>query len=160
MGCLEGKYTKGVMSGQPMLSFVPLHISAVDRSLALLDWVNSWAKEVRNEDLILLDSEGWFERGHDLVGGDHQMDGFWRPRYQPATMLWGPPQRQVIEELRQARRKQQTSMHVFACPRLMYNGFRRHFYKSADLVLVIEAVIYDSWPAAMDESLIIGIFFP
>jgi hypothetical protein len=78
-------------------------------------------------------------------------------------MLWAPPPaaaRQVIEELRQARQKRQTSMHVFACPRLMYDEFRRHFYKSADLVLTIEAGIYDWWPAEMHESLIIGIFFP
>ena len=162
-GLSRGEMYEGVMNGQPMLSFVPLHIGAVDRSPALLDWINSWAKEVRNEDLILLDPEGWFERGHDLVGGDRQRDGFWRPKYQPATMLWAPPPaaaRQVIEELRQARQKRQTSMHVFACPRLMYDEFRRHFYKSADLVLTIEAGIYDWWPAEMHESLIIGIFFP
>ena len=31
---------------------------------------------------------------------------------------------------------------------------------SADLVLTIEAGIYDWWPASMHESLIIGLYFP
>ena len=162
-GLSRGEMYEGVMNGQPMLSFVPLHLSAVERSPALLDWINSWAKEVRNENLTLLDPEGWFERGHDIAGGDRNIDGCWIPRYQPATMLWAPPPaaaRQVIEELRQARQKRQTSMHVFACPRLMYDEYRRHLFKSADLILVIEAGIYDWWPASMHESLIIGIFFP
>jgi hypothetical protein len=162
-GLSRGEMYEGVMNGKAMLTFVPLHQSAVERSPALKDWIESWASQVRDEPLEFLDPEGWFERGHDMAGGRLNADGVWMPSYQPGTMLWAPPPgaaRQVISEIRQARQKRQTSMHVFVCLRLMFDEFRRNFYKSADLVLTIEAGICDWWPAEMHESLIIGIFFP
>ena len=51
-------------------------------------------------------------------------------------------------------------MHVFACPRLMFGEYRRHLYKSADLILTVEAGVFDWWPESMHESLIIALFFP
>ena len=146
-----------------MLSFVPLHLGAVERSPGLLDWISSWAEKVNDQPLELLSPEGWYERGHDVVGGELNADGVWLPTYQTGTMLWAPPPgaaRQAIEELRQARQKRQGSMHVFACPRLMYGEYRRHFFKAADLVIVVKAGVCSWWPAEMHESLMIGLFFP
>ena len=67
-GLSRGEMYEGVMNGQSMLSFVPLHLGAVDRSPGLKEWINSWARRVRDEDLTLLTPEDWFERGHDIVG--------------------------------------------------------------------------------------------
>ncbi len=91
------------------------------------------------------------------------MLGFRMPRYLAGTMVWAPPPgvaRPVLEELRQARQKRQNSLHVFVCPRLLYDEWRRHLYKSADLILFLPAGESESWPEKMHETLIIGIFFP
>jgi hypothetical protein len=45
-GGLRGDLNQGVMTGENMLSYVPLHLSAVDRSSAVLEWVRSfWKKD-------------------------------------------------------------------------------------------------------------------
>ena len=33
---------EGVMSGEDILSFAPLHLSALQRPDSLLEWINSW----------------------------------------------------------------------------------------------------------------------
>ena len=127
-GSLRGEIYEGVMNDQSMLSCVPLHLGAVDPSPALGEWINSWASQVRDEPLELLSPKDWFEHGHDMVGDGPNADGVWLPSYKFGTMLWAPPPtaaHQVIEELRQARQKRQTSMHVFACPRLMFDEYWR-----------------------------------
>ena len=64
------------MAGESVLSFVPFHLLAVDRSTKVYDWVKSWA----GEEVLLLEPEDWFERGgHDLVGGKIREDNFWIP---------------------------------------------------------------------------------
>ncbi len=40
----------------------------------------------------LLTPEGWYERGHGIVGGGANADGVWLPIYRSGTMLvWVPP---------------------------------------------------------------------
>ena len=107
-GLSRGEMYEGVMCGKSMLSFVPLHLGAAERSSRLVSWVASWAEKVKDQPLELLAPEGWYERGHDIVGGGLNADGVWLPKYSSGTMLWAPPPgaaRQAIEELRQARQK-------------------------------------------------------
>ena len=40
-GLSRGEMYEGVMNSQSMLSFVPLHLSALARSPALVEWINS-----------------------------------------------------------------------------------------------------------------------
>ena len=90
----------------------------------------------------LLTPEGWFERGHDFFGSRRNCDGVWIPAYKTGTYIWAPPPgaaRHAIEELRQARQKRQQSVHLFVCPRLLYDEWRRHMYKSADLIVFLPA---------------------
>ena len=64
-------------------------------------------------------------------------DGVWLPQYQSGTFVWSPPPaaaRIVAEELRQARQKRQRSAHVFAVLRLMWVEWRKHLFKSTDLM--------------------------
>ena len=164
-GLSRGDMYEGVMRGESMLDFIPLHQSAIERHPPLLDWISSWSSKMGNE-VEHLSPEGWFERGHDIAGGRDNSDGIWMPRYSTGTYVWAPPPgcaRIVVEELRQARQKRQASTHVFVCPRLMSPEWMRHLYKSADLILKIPAGKLGGdhvWPASMHETLIIAIYFP
>ena len=67
----------------------------------------------------------------------------WIPSYSPGAFVWAPPPaaaRIAIEELRQARHKRQDSCHVFVCPRLMTTEWRRHLFRSADLIFVVKPI--------------------
>ena len=160
-GLSRGDLYEGVMSGKPMLHYIPLADSALDRSPKLLPWIRGWFSGFET-DLEVLDKEGWFERGHDIVGGTINSDGVWVPRYQAGTFVWSPPPaaaRIVAEELRQARQKRQRSAHVFVVPRLMWVEWRKHLFKSADLMFDLP-VGSDVWPAEMHETLMFAVYFP
>ncbi len=145
-----------------MLSFIPLHKSCLDRAPMLKSQLDECLGGFGNE-VELLDPEGWFERGHDFFGGRTNCDGIWMPNYRAGTFIWAPPPgaaRHAIEELRQARQKRQKSYHVFVCPRLLYDEWRRHLYKSADLIVFLPAGKCDCWSADMHETLVLAFFFP
>jgi hypothetical protein len=117
-GVSRGQLKEGVSTGQDMLPFILFHLSSIQRSPAVLSWVRSWLGEKAE----LLSPEGWFERGHCILGGKMDSKGFWRHTCQPRKFIWDPPQGAAgvaIEELRKARTKHQDSMHVFICPRLL-----------------------------------------
>jgi hypothetical protein len=63
-GLSRGDYTCGVMTGIPMLSYIPLHLSAMERRPQLLSWVQSWAPL---PDLLPLAPVEWFWEGHGLI---------------------------------------------------------------------------------------------
>ena len=52
--------------------------------------------------------------------------------------VWSPAPavaRIVTEELRPIRQKLTQSAHVLGVPRLLWSEWRRHIYKSADLII-------------------------
>jgi hypothetical protein len=65
------------MAGEDILSFIPLHLSAIDRSLSLVPWLKTWI----GQKLKILSPKDWFELGHDIRGGTHPQKGdlFSRP---------------------------------------------------------------------------------
>jgi hypothetical protein len=157
-GASRGQLKEGVSTGQDMLSFIPFHLSSIQRSPAVETWIRSWL----GADAEVLSPEGWFERGHDLLGGKYDAKGFWRPNIKTGTFIWDPPPAAAsvaIEELRKARIKRQDSMHVFICPRLMKTEWFRQLYKTADIVFDVP-VGTACWPSSMFEPLIIGIVLP
>ena len=162
-GLSRGDLVEGVMRGESMLSFIPLHKSCIDRSPALKIQLEECLKGLGNE-VELLEPEGWFERGHDFFGGRRNCDGIWMPQYRAGTFIWAHPPgaaRHAIEELRQARQKRQKSCHVFVCPCLLYDEWRRHLlYKSADLIVFLPAGKCDTWSSDMHETLVLAFFFP
>ena len=160
-GLSRGDLYEGVMSGKSLLSFIPLAESAVERSPALLPWVQGWASSLE-ADVEFLDPEGWFERGHDMSGGVKNVDGIWIPSYRPGTFVWTPPPaaaRIATEELRQARQKRQLSAHVVIVPRLMWVEWRKQIFKSADLIFDLPAGC-EIWEKDMHETLIFALYFP
>jgi hypothetical protein len=157
-GLSRGLLNEGVMAGDSIISFVPFHLSAVERSPAVFDWVSSWA----DEEVLLLSPEGWFERGHDQIGGQVRPDGFWCPEFKRGCYLWAPPPAAAdvaLEELRVARLKRQASFHIFVCPRLMTPQWLKQLYKASDIVFVLP-LGSSAWPSEMFEPCVVGLIFP
>jgi hypothetical protein len=88
-GVSRGLLNEGVMSGEDILSFIPLHLSAIERSPTLLPWLNSWI----NQHLKVLTPCDWHELGHDVRGWTHPgKDSLHaRPVIRKGVFGWFPP---------------------------------------------------------------------
>ena len=161
-GLSRGDMYDGVMRGDSMLKYIPLHLNALERSPGLEDWLGSWAGDFRGREMEILAPEDWLERAHDFWGSRRNCDNMWIPAYKCGSMVWVPPlgvARFAIEELRQARQERQASWHIFVVPRLMGPEWRRNVFKSADLMFEVP-VGHPIWPTEMHEPLTIALFFP
>jgi hypothetical protein len=117
-GVSQGHLKEGVSTGESMLSFISLHLLALQRSETLKDWIKSWL----GNQAEFLEPEDWFERGHDMSGGCKDSKGYWRPKILPGTFVWTSPPAAAnvaLEELQKARIKRQDSLHVIVIPRLL-----------------------------------------
>jgi hypothetical protein len=73
-GIFRGSLCDGVMAGSCMQSFIPLHLSALQRAPeALLSWLQSWIPQANITPLTL---EQWFEKGHGIQGGAYNDEGY------------------------------------------------------------------------------------
>ena len=143
-GGSRGDLSQGAMAGHSVIDFVPLHLSALERSSELEPWIRSWWDEARG-DLEALSPEGWFDEG--------QRDGHF---------LWAPPPAAadvVAEQLGEARHKRPFCTHITVVPRLMTGRWRKSLGKEADLLLEIPAGV-PFWDASMHEPLILCISLP
>ena len=142
-----------------MVSFIPIHLSAIERSEALLEWI----KELAGSAIIELKPIDWFDVGHDFDGWKRSWDGFERPYLvEGRTYLWSPPPFAAdiaIAELRRARIKRQSSSHVFVVPKLCAPLWIKQVYKAADIVFEIPSG-QTFWKREMHEPLLIAIVFP
>jgi hypothetical protein len=141
-----------------MMSFIPLHLTALQRSPTLQEWIRSWL----GQQAEFLSPDDWFERGHDVSGGSKDVKGFWRPKILPGTFIWTPPPAAAsvaLEELRKARIKRQDLLHVIVIPCLLKPEWFRQLYKACDLVFNVPPGV-DCWPTNMYEPIVIGIVFP
>jgi hypothetical protein len=159
-GVSRGFLAAGIMNGQTMGSFIPIHLTASQRSPDILSWIKEWA----DPDTIELDPMGWFEAGHDITNWSPSPDGFERPILTLGrTYLWVPPPFAcdvALAELRKARIKRQESSHIIVVPRLCTALWQRQLFKACDLVFPIPAGAISHWPSEMHEPLLIGIVFP
>ena len=68
--------------------FMPLHQTVFDRNPRLEGWIRSWCTGATQADqFITLSPEGWFERGHDIVGRDKNSNGVWMPHYENGELF-------------------------------------------------------------------------
>ena len=156
----RGDLCEGVMVGQEMITFVPLHLSALERSPDLLDWIRSW---VPAKDLEVLTYEDWFLRGHGVQGGAKNSEGLWIPEESKERWyLWMPPPAiadVALDELIASRHKRPHLNHVFICSRLMTQLWRKKLHKVADVVIEIPSGSRAFWPRTLHEPLLLGLTF-
>jgi hypothetical protein len=127
-----------------MLSFVPLHLSALDRSPLLRPWVESWW--LADEPLEWLTHDEWFclpPRGGNFV--------------------WTPPPAAAdaaLEQLCRAQLKRPlNTSHVFIVPRLMTSRWRKKLLKACTFHFYMPA-FFDIWDKNQHEPLMIAICLP
>jgi hypothetical protein len=159
-GVSRGFLALGVMAGEAMSSFIPIHRTAQERSVAFVEWIKQWT----GSDSVVLDPMGWFSTGHDIDGWLTCPDGFDRPELcEGRTYIWVPPPFAAdvaLGELRKARIKRQSSSHLFVCPRLCGPlVWLKQLYKAADVVLEFPAGSLH-WSREMHEPILIGVLFP
>jgi hypothetical protein len=159
-GLSRGNLNVGVMAGKRMLEFVPIHISALDRTPKLKPWLDSFV----DESAEYLTPEGWYTRGHDLNENqwEQNSDGLKLPCLKSGVFVWSPPPsaaESAIEELRKARHKRQVSQHLFIVPHLMQPLWRKHLHKATDIVLTLKPG-HPAWPLDMLEPLALAFVFP
>ena len=159
-GLSRGNLNVGVMAGVKMLDFIPIHLSAFERSPTLKPWLKSFMGG-EEEWLNPID---WFTRGHDVDENkwERNSDGLQLPVLKPGTFIWSPAPcaaETAVEELRKARHKRQKSKHLFIVPRLMQPLWRKHLYKAADIVLMLKPG-HPAWPIDMYEPLTLAFVFP
>jgi hypothetical protein len=157
-GTSRGLSKEGVTMGRNMLTYIPFDETCMERSPKIETWIRSWVAPT----VEFLKPEGWFERGHDISGGDYNDKGFYIPNLVSGTFIWTPPPAAAgvaLEQLRQARIKRQNSLHVFVCPRLMTCEWIKQLWKAADVIFEVP-IGSEWWPSKMHEPLTIGILFP
>jgi hypothetical protein len=163
-GISRGDFSTGVMGGHSMFNYIPLHMSALERENKLIGWIKKWVTPQLDDKIVkFLEYDGWFEQGHDIVGGRLNEDGVWSPEYEAGTFVWTPAPAAAlvaVEQLRRARSKRELSTHVFIVPRLMCPEWRRQLYRVSDLYL--ELPFDDTyWPKHKHhEPLIFAVVFP
>jgi len=89
-GLSRGDLDTGVMRGTSMLSFVPLHLSAMERSEGLLVWLHSWLPGLL---FCLLHPFEWYSVGHGITGFYSNLDGVLLPVCEigpSVILLWAP----------------------------------------------------------------------
>jgi len=150
-------YTSGVMAGYNMMTYIPLHLSALERAPQLLPWVHSWLPD----SISPLTPAQWYTLGHGVQGGSRAENGAWYPTLTDQTwFIWAPlpaAAAAAFHQLSLSRHKRSHLNHIFIAPRLMTAAWRKKLFKLADLVLELPAGANDTWPQPLHEPLILGL---
>ena len=62
-GLSRGDMLEGVLKGRAMLSFVPLHLTAIERESSLRSWIGSWVNQKGFKAPEILQPNEWFDKG-------------------------------------------------------------------------------------------------
>ena len=158
-GVSRGFLGEGVMSGSSMEMFIPIHLSAIERSPEIVKWIESWS----SGPIVQLAPRDWFDVAHDVAGWESDWDNFSRPLLaEGRTYLSSPPPFAAdiaIAELRKARIKRQSSSHIFIVPRLCSPLWMKQLYKAADIVFELP-LGHPVWSRDLHEPLLNALVFP
>jgi hypothetical protein len=160
-GLSRGNMGEGVMKDPDIfLKDVPINLGLHERSPEMIQWLRDVFDIEENE---VLEPADWFEKGHDVVGWGRRGVSPWYPNIKHGTYLWTPAPaaaQYAVEQLRKARHRRQSSMHVMVVPRLFTSLWRKQLHKVADIVFEIPAGKLDAWSKDQHEPLTIAIVFP
>jgi hypothetical protein len=146
-GVSRGDYNAGVMMGQPLLKFVPLHESVLERAPDALEWVSSWARDESGQSNLMLVLPNQWPEPHPTGG----------------TYLWFPPPAgapAAVDWLVQSIHKRPFSTHVFVCPRIMTAWWYKILNKASDIVLNLYTGAEPCWSKDQFEPLTIAVYLP
>ena len=160
-GISRGNLMEGVMTGQKMLSFVPIHQTVIERFPQMLEWIRSWAGKA---DLLPLKPRDWLWKGQGLGRRKWKnCDGFSFPvASKEGIYLWTPPPAVAdvaLEFLRESIHRRPTAIHIFVVPKLMPYLWRKSLLKTCDFSFYIDAG-HNFWPSEMHESCLFAIYLP
>jgi len=164
-GLSRGDFGEGVMKGKDIMSFIPLHKTAIQRSDSLKHWIIDWIQPVikGKEKIEFLSEADWFYRGHDIFNGSKNKEGIWMPNYKKGIFVWSPAPASgqfAVEQLREARNKRTASLHVFIIPRLFTSLWRRQLHRVSDLCFDLP-FIENVWDKhSQHEPLTLAFIFP
>jgi hypothetical protein len=131
------------MGGASILSFVPLHLSAIDRSPGLIPWIESWWPD---DSLEWLNPQDWF-----------------KPPRRGGNFVWSPPPAAAGVALEQLCRTQlkrpSNTCNLFIVPRLMTAIWRKKLLKACTFYFYVPAC-FDIWIKAQHEPLMIAVCLP
>jgi len=80
-----------------------------------------------------------------------------------AWFLWAPAPAAAataLQELGTSRHKRPHLAHVFVCPRLFTQKWRKRLHNVADIVLELPAGRRPHWPSSMHEPVLIALILP
>jgi hypothetical protein len=143
-GLSRDDFNAGVMMGEEMKDFIPIHLSAFDRSCELKDWIGSWA----------VDKDG--------LKGTFMTPDDWPQGHERGTYVWSPPPSAAptaIEWMAGSIHKRPFSTHIVIVPRLMTAWWFRIVSKSCDVIFPIPATC-DVWSTNQFEPLLVAIYLP
>ena len=155
-GLSRGVLNKGSLATGSVRNYLPVNLTALDRSEELASWLRTWLLP----ETIFLSPEQWFIEAQDL-----RFKGSVTPRemsVKRGCYLWAPQPciaNVALELLRTARLKRHQSLHVMIIPKLFYAHWRRQFHKAMDLILYLPPR-WSFWSQSMHETLIFGFCFP
>jgi len=115
----------------------------VTRSEDLRAWVLSWCQQ--GVDYQVLSPSEWYTTGQT---SNH--------------CIWMPPPAAAdvaVDLLGKAKHKRPTTEHIFVCPRLMTNRWRKHLTKVCDIFFTIPVGTH-FWGLREHEPLLVGVALP
>ncbi len=143
-GLSRGSSLEGIMRGSPFLSYVPLHLSALERQGdTLKEWILSWFSG--KDEPLILSPKDWFTRGH------HH-----------STCIWIPPPAAAdvaLEQLAYSIHKRPSHIHLMLVPRLLTSRWRKYLGKVMNFLFTIP-LGSTPWRDSHHEPLIAGLYFP
>jgi hypothetical protein len=151
-GLSRGELQVGALLQGGVGSMLPLHLSAIDRSPALIDWVRGWA----GKDVLVAEPSDWFYNAQQ--GGDFSLP------QRDETWLWAPPPAAAITALEQLgigrMKRHDTLRGIVLVPKVLEAEWYRRFCKNVDFRFDVPAGGMEAWNNDQYESLTVGIYLP
>lgn len=145
-GLSRGDKGEGIARGIPVIDFVPIHLSPMERSSQLENWIYTWWKDSEElGELRKMEPIDWFT--------NYNKRGAFLWDVAPAAG------ESAVEQLSAHIHAQPYADHIFLIPRLCTSHYRKQLLKACDVVITLKPAECVYWPTNMHEPLLFGIYF-